>query len=381
MPARPLGFAAELAPLADHLAATTDLGRRRSPFLGSIVDDRTAITARFLSPMALHYLLSLESLEEPEDRLISVIGDELDDLCDQPGYPFIRQLVVTGVLPSKQIEYNGVCLRPLTRRERGLVYRSQGFTFTSPDREFDDLILATGPDASVPASLLSIRTIKNSLDERVDDALPSRLALAFLLKDYEIGSTGHLSYDHLPRWASFGFAGREHFPRGVEHTSLRNVPIAEGEFREVVDLAISIPRFGGHEGSAEEIVLFRALRGLGRAQTESAFLDLAIALEAALLRGSRTELAYKFRLYGALFLESEMPSEWTFRALKRIYDVRSKLVHGGSVSEEDRIAATRDANQILKMTIVKALSDGWPNPKSLDECALSAPPECPPVSD
>lgn len=99
----------------------------------------------------------------------------------------------------------------------------------------------------------------------------------------------------------------------------------------------------------------------------------AIALEAALLGGtdSTSELAYKFSLYGALFLRDELDPHETFQQLRNIYRVRSKLVHGGRIKETERTRALADAPKLTTALIRRALESGWPEPMGLDAVALA----------
>jgi hypothetical protein len=119
---------------------------------------------------------------------------------------------------------------------------------------------------------------------------------------------------------------------------------------------------------AKEIALYRSLRGFG--SQDAGFLDFAIALEATLLEGEKTELAYRFRLYGALFLNPERDPDETFEKLKNIYDVRSSLVHGSRLKVEKRSAAERDAADLAGLITKKAIESGWPSGKALDQLAL-----------
>jgi hypothetical protein len=167
--------------------------------------------------------------------------------------------------------------------------------------------------------------------------------------------------------------GTSHAPFPVaEKHGVADCVISQQEFQSVIDLAHEMPNFGSTEASGREIVLSRVLRGCGTA--ESGFLDFAIALEAALLGGANTELAYRFSLYGALFLKGEHDVRETFDKLKNVYAVRSKLVHGARVAPEARHAAEHDAAELAKAVARKAVVEGWPDPKQLDELALIATP-------
>jgi hypothetical protein len=87
-----------------------------------------------------------------------------------------------------------------------------------------------------------------------------------------------------------------------------------------------------------------------------------------LLSGATTELAYRFRLYGAL--ADILDPQETFRRLQNIYDARSKLVHGGSITREKLVAAQADAASLARTVIRKAVEHGWPDGQSLDAKAV-----------
>ena len=129
-----------------------------------------------------------------------------------------------------------------------------------------------------------------------------------------------------------------------------------------------MPDFSGIEGSGREVALYRVLRGCG--SQDSGFLDYAIALEAALLGGATTELAFRFSLNGAIYLRDERDATETFEKLKNVYDVRSKLVHGDRINPDKRIAAERDAAELARRVAKRAIETEWPDDKVLRELAL-----------
>jgi hypothetical protein len=102
-------------------------------------------------------------------------------------------------------------------------------------------------------------------------------------------------------------------------------------------------------------------------------LDHVISLEAALLPNTGSELFYKFRLYGALFLADRRDATTTFADLKRVYAVRSSLVHGTPVKPTERQAARHDASELARAVLLKALETGWPEPLQLDAAAIASP--------
>jgi hypothetical protein len=222
----------------------------------------------------------------------------------------------------------------------------------------------------MPSALIEI-SVSRSLDKQFDrSSLPLKVALSFFLSGYDLGGPGTIAHFDSPPWASLG---RNHTPFPVnEKATPTSATLTDDEFRNIVDLANKIPDFGGEESGGREVVLHRVLRGCGLRWLEPNFLDFAIALEAALLQNSTTELSYRFGLYGALFLREELDPQETFKRLRNIYTVRSKTVHGGSISPQMRNDAHKDAAELARAVTRKAIETQWPNPKTLDAIALGA---------
>src|SRR5262249_51789766 len=74
-----------------------------------------------------------------------------------------------------------------------------------------------------------------------------------------------------------------------------------------------------------------------RTEVEDALVDYVIGLEALLgTVNERTELAYRFRIRGAVLLATKRSQRGDqVRALRRLYDLRSRVVHGQAVSREE----------------------------------------------
>ncbi len=173
----------------------------------------------------------------------------------------------------------------------------------------------------------------------------------------------------LPVWVS---AGNRHgvFPvKNQRHHGIRAVRAERWD--EIVDLVGQIPDFSGAESSRTDIVFHRVLKGVG--SDDSGFLDFVIALEAALLQGIKQELRYRFALYGALFLRDTLPPDATFEKLRRIYDVRSAVVHGSRVQVTDRAAVEQDAKTLARAVVLEIARCGWPDHSILNELALLVP--------
>jgi hypothetical protein len=316
------------------------------------------------------YLLTLKDLGEDEPALAERLGDELQRVIEQEETYRRWQLALGGLAVSTACNHRGVSLRPLTPMERGALADSQLMGHRNQGVPRSDFELPSSFSVALPSFLLEITT-KRMLTRSSDaSTLPNRVVLAFFLSGFEISGTGVVTNFDLPRWASVGVA---HNPFPLAERAIAEMkPITEGEFETVVDLAHKIPEFGGTEGNSREIALFRLLRACGMHWHESGFLDFAIALEAALLGSAQTELAYKFSLYGALFLKDSFEPRVTMQRLKQIYTIRSRLVHGGRVKPPDLQAATLDAAELAKAVIRQAVETGWPEPRTLDAAATGA---------
>jgi hypothetical protein len=366
-----IGFAEQLHPLADYLDKTTDLNNRPSPFMPEATGSEGIIT-RYLSRMAMQYLRTLKDLGKPEAALVKVLTTELDQFCDQARLTYLNQITVTGIKPKSQLTHRGVTLRPLSPRERGLfvgVNNSAILTWSIPG---SDLALSHRFNHYMPQALITITSTRKKTEVADESTLPTRVVLAFFLKGFELGSNGVMSGFEQPQWAGIGTSFSP-FPVGEKFSGQAiQQDISRKLFKEVVDLGYNIPAFGRGESSRREIVLSRVFQGFGAQSLEAGFLDFAIALEASLLGGSKTELAYKFGLYGALFLRNELVPSETFQRFKHVYRVRSKLVHGTRVSSEDRATANKDAKELARAVVLRAMETGWPDRKALDQLALDS---------
>jgi len=106
-------------------------------------------------------------------------------------------------------------------------------------------------------------------------------------------------------------------------------------------------------------------------------LDIAIALEALFLNdGEDKELRHRLALRVARFLEEPGPRRLeVFRAVRQLYDLRSKVAHGASLQEAPRALATKlsatmtDAPAILR-SVMRRMIEGS-GPTGLDGNALA----------
>lgn len=364
------GLQQHLDPLASHLVRSTDLASRESPMLPGL-SGSDAIRERFLAPLAAEYLRSTNDIGSIDLDLVEKFADELGDFCAATNAVIVDQLAISGVLPTEAMTHRNVTFRPLSPAERGAVAARDFPSLSQPTHHQTDFVIPWTMSTFMPAAVLEVteEVPWTWYSQGRRSTLPSRLALALFLRGFDIGTREAIATIQRPLWAGFGTSLRP-FPISECHRG-PDKPLGRGEFEEIVDLACRIPKFGREEGNHREVALDRVFRGCGVGIGESGLLDFAIALEAALLAGAQQELAYKFRLYGALYLRHVRPPEQSFKDFKLVYSARSRLAHGGALPEGERRAAEAVAEELAKLVLLNAVQHGWPVAADLDQLALS----------
>jgi hypothetical protein len=107
-----------------------------------------------------------------------------------------------------------------------------------------------------------------------------------------------------------------------------------------------------------------------------AVLDFVIALEALLLpydeNARHGDLSYRFRVHGAHFLAADASQRAALaRQIGRIYEVRSRLVHGGKYPSSDEIKTIRDeARDLARRGLLRAVHQGFPTAAEFNQVVL-----------
>jgi hypothetical protein len=375
VPLNILGLREQLTPLAAYLAETTNLTIKRfARVSGEGQSSTDVILIRCISPLALYYLRSLRNLGSADEGLTHLLADELHRLITSDEIVHVNHLPIAGVRPGSAYQYREVSIRPLSPRERGSWAELNFPTQTTRFVPGSDYIPHVPYPNFTPSSLIEIRTVRPIAQQFDTSSLPRKVALAFFLMTYDLSSSGYISNFDWPSWSAMG---RWHtpFPISEKMSVVSDKELTEEDFNAVVRLAYKMPDFGRAETSGREVVLFRVLQALGAPAGYSGFLDLVIALEAALLAGTTSELSYRFSLYGSLFLLDQYDPQETFASLRNIYQVRSALVHGGHIKSDAIQKANKDAPELARAVTRKAIESGWPDSKVLDRLALGGVPK------
>jgi len=261
----------------------------------------------------------------------------------------VNQLAVSGLDPPSFMSHEGVRLRPLSGLEQGAVVQPSLPQITDSPLDYREFALPNRFQTGVfrPSALLELRLRRQRSEDPSVPLLFDRVALALAMEGFEIGTSGSIAAYDIPRWYSFGALGHG-FVTG-ERPIVIDRSIARSEFKRIVDLALQIPEFSPERRHTVDVVLDRLLRGVAAESPQGGFLDYVIALEGPLLPGDRQELAYKFALYGALFLRRDLDPVQTFERLRVIYRVRSDLVHGTAPRAALFTQAVLDAGALARL--------------------------------
>lgn len=365
-----LTFRDQMSALANLLDRTSDLATRPHVWMPGLAGAE-AILLRYLAPLAQYYVETIADVAVPNPEVVARLRSELDELvAAQDHWAQVTQLALGGVVPDETYDYRDVAMRRLTEEERGAAWESRSGEWDHSRLPGSDFIPPRSLSSFLPVTLVEARASvpQSPVMTLTPSNLIYRLALAFFLKGYEISSSGGIVVLQRPLWSKMGTSYSPFAVSEKVSTAVRT--LSESDCRSIVDLAYKIPEFTASEGSGREIVLYRALRGFGMHWQESGFLDHAIALEAALLKNTTSEVAYRFSLYGAVFLRDRRDPRDTFDRLRNIYDLRSRLVHGSRMNTAHRKTAESDARELLRAVVLKAVETGWPEAEALDAEAL-----------
>ena len=125
-----------------------------------------------------------------------------------------------------------------------------------------------------------------------------------------------------------------------------------------MELAQKMPAFGRADTHGDEVILSRTMAGLDADWRQSGFLDLVIRVGRRRYFEARgASWLSNLRLGERSFLAEIRDPKVTFQSLKHIYDVRSRIVHGGAkVSAQKRQLAEVEARDLAREIVRYGLS-------------------------
>lgn len=168
-----------------------------------------------------------------------------------------------------------------------------------------------------------------------------------------------------PVWVQ---GGKHSGPLSIPRSSTQPTTIGADALRDVVATIPILTRFSMRQPrSPKDLALHRFAAGIARQNDADAVLDFVIALEALLLPydpdARHGDLSYRFRVHGAMFIaEATDQRREVFRQLRNLYEMRSRLVHGGKYPNFAEITDARStACELAARGLRRAVHDGFPD--------------------
>lgn len=310
-----------------------------------------------------HYIFGLleacvaefAAFDEPYAANSSIVEEAIDDLVealDAEDYELVccrvvshltttdgKSAVVGGVTIHPQLEPAGYS-HPLTTIAKSI---------PGAGRAFDD-----GPPFAYdpPISILTVRATTSDDPLMVGGRLSGQLDRFLLLSRLIHGATGRSHWQIVGSSARVGRSSPtgDSFVRGSNGPQFirREGRLATSQSQAFESLGhllenAKIAR-GGKMFTSFDMALHRFTRSYTNDNLFDCVVDLATSMEAALLGGSgaREDIGLRLKSRAAALLATgEDPASKIFRDMTALYDVRSSLVHGGSLAEKDLIRYLR----------------------------------------
>ncbi|MEU4690964.1 hypothetical protein [Actinoplanes sp. NPDC023714] len=358
-------FDAFLSPGRDLLAARND----RLPDQ-EFADDPAEWLARHVLTAALReHLGALPSVASAGPAEAEAFSTEVLEVSSAEAQTGVVRVFLDGLdLAADEYTEGAVTLRRITADEMIPFFRGSGWDEDDPPETVLQLPV-TSPRGQTPQPA---------------NGAAQALVTALQLHGYRCAGPS-ARQDAAPSWVSGGWQPLSLIVPAYDdgwrtrHTKHHCID-AEG-FRTVVATS---RRLGRQDlirpQSSRDLALHRFSLGLSRDHDSNAdaILDFTIALEALLLpydaNARRGDLSYRFRMHGAHYLAPAPDARRdTAKSLTRIYETRSRLVHGGKYPAEDETAEVRDhAYELARRGLLRAVTEGFPTAEAFNGMVLGS---------
>ena len=202
----------------------------------------------------------------------------------------------------------------------------------------------------------------------------SALVGAFYIHGYPIAGTV-VAETADPPWLLNGI--RHSGPLLIPHQRTGTAVLTSANFQSVANTAKLLSNYNLQQPhSTKDLTIHRFLTGIARESDADAVIDFTIVLESLLLPLDRHtrhgDLSYRFRTHGAHYIANAARERTAiFDQLREIYDMRSRLVHGGKYPKPEQIGATRQgAYELARRGLLRALHGGFPTVEGFQQMLL-----------
>jgi hypothetical protein len=343
--------------------------------------DPAGWVARFiLLPALQHHLAALPSVTDADEAAASSFADDVLKVAHDDRLRYRLVVPLNGLTldsPNGRFTAEGVSIRPVSDRERGEWLDERGGMSQA---------FLQGGDIAFPEVAIELEdsSQRDAAFDTNPGPVPSLVGALQLQGHWVAGRFYRVQSD--PTWL---LPLRQNLPLNVPGiVEGRSVLTAEGfaaslaTARVLAGYGITQPR------SPKDLSLHRFFAGVARQgasdflpggadrNATDAVLDFTIALEALLLpydeNARHGDLSYRFRMHGAHFLADDPAQRAALvRKLGGIYEMRSRLVHGGKYPSLDEIKTARDdARELARRGLLRAVEKGFPTATAFNQMIL-----------
>lgn len=313
------------------------------------------------------YLRRLESADHADTERAGRLADEAITLCASLDVQEVAALPVGGMQVQESIHRHDVTLRKLSAREAGNLLQAGSLVSSEGSLPLNSYAFLA------ERCVLECREIVAKSEGLQPSASQVRkVVLAAQLHGIHLAGVGMCFVWREPRWffnwvTSTPISVRQHLKgaaSAVDSDTLAqwmetSTLVSESVFEQPTE--------------APDVALRRFALAEGRDSAVDALVDYVVALEGVLLPGLRDELRHRFGLNGAWWLGGDADERRElFDTLRDLYDLRSRLVHGGGGHAPlDEISAKRDDARVLAArALLKCLTSRWPRAGEFDQLLL-----------
>lgn len=314
-------------------------------------------------PALLHHLRDLDRLDHATIADAKQFAGEVLQVATDDNITYSSQALLCGpTVEGGSIVHKNVTIRTLTGIERGDAMDSFRSAFIPGLHD-------------IPNAVLEVRS-----DIPRDEFPPFHDTTLFNVVDAAQLHGYQLAIVSAQKQAALKWVWDTRFilrPLSTPHKMPEQMPITSSNFQSVIMTSEALNAYAlDSPRNPRDLALHRFRIGASRESKIDALLDFTIALEALLLpydKGARRgDLSYRFRVHGAHYLarcasERSDVAKW----LGEIYEMRSRLVHGGKYPEYKAIETVYDhALDLVRRGLMRAVHDKFPTAEDFNRMVL-----------
>jgi hypothetical protein len=228
-----------------------------------------------------------------------------------------------------------------------------------------------GMGMGLECCMLTVRDQKPRLGQRLTSWHIHRVILALQLLGYPVCGRAAIASWTEPGPKIFELETPPvlpQLPNGPEE------PLALRDLYETATIAERLPQACFEKPTRrEEIALRRFSIAAAQEDDAEAIIDYVIALEGLLVPGAQAEVSFRMCLNGARYLADAATERMRiYQDLRKLYDIRSKLVHGAGLAKADDLRDwKRTARALAARGLLKAVRSAWPSAEDFTAAALT----------